>query len=97
MEVVDGTGGVAEDVPDRHEEREEGVCVSRLPVVAGGEVGEECAAGSLEHVVSDVQDPEPNDEDDDGTRPGFLGEVVAGDVAEVGGVADEEDGDGYCE
>ena len=97
MEAAVGAGGVAEDVSDGHEEREERVRRPRFQVVAAGKVGEEGAAWTLQHVVRHVEDPEPDDEDGDGARAGLFGQVVAEHVAHVGGVADEEDGDGYGE
>ncbi|KAG4908042.1 hypothetical protein JHK86_056526 [Glycine max] len=38
---------------------------------------QEGAAGSLEHVVGHVQDPEADDEDGDGAGAGFFGQGVA--------------------
>jgi len=94
VEAAVGPRGVPQDIAYGHEEGEEGVGVARFSVVAGGEVGEEGTAGALEHVVGDVQDPEADDEDGDGAWADFLGEGVAENVAEVGGVAYEKDGDG---
>ena len=47
MEAAVRARGVAQDVSDGHEEGEEGVGVSRFPVVSGAEVGQEGAAGAL--------------------------------------------------
>src|SRR5205807_1593493 len=51
-------------------------------------------AGALEHVVGHVEDPEPDDEDSDCAGADLLLQGVAEGMAEVGGVADQEDRDG---
>ncbi|PON58442.1 hypothetical protein PanWU01x14_166540 [Parasponia andersonii] len=48
----------------------------------------------MEHVVGDVEDPEPDHEHGDRPRLRLAVEAVAERVAEIGGEADEEDGDG---
>ena len=101
MEFVVGAGCVAEDVSDGHEEREEGVGGPRLAVVPGGEVTEEGAAWTLEHVVGHVQDPEADHKDHHRAWTGLLREVIARRVSYIGCIADEEhsncDGDGSDE
>lgn len=78
-------------ITNAHEEGEDSVGGSDPAVVAGGKVAEEGTAGTLEHVVSNIQDPEANDKKCHSTGAGFLWEVVAHGVPNVCGEADEED------
>lgn len=95
MQLRVRSGGVAEDLADGGKEGVEGAGVSSFALVTVGEVSEEGAAGVHEEVVADVQDPESDHEDGDGTGLGGAGiKAVAGEVAKVGGEADEDDGDG---
>ena len=72
MEAAGGPGGGAENVAGGHEERVEGVGGPCFAVVAGGEVGEEGSARSLEHVVGEVDDPEAEDAHGDGEGADFF-------------------------
>lgn len=54
----------------------------------------EWARPYLKHVIGDVEDPESDDEDTDGTGLGGLVGVVAGGHADIGCESDEEDGGG---
>lgn len=94
VEVLVGAGGVAQHVSDGHEEGEEGVSDGDHDVIVAGDVGEECPAGALYGVVGDVEQPESDDEDGDGSGFHADGEGVAEGVANVGGEADEEDAEG---
>lgn len=88
IEFAVSTGSVAEDVTNRHEEREKRVCVSRFSLITGTEVAEKCTTRSLEHIVSDVENPESNDEDSNCSGTDFFVEAVAKGMAEISGVAD---------
>lgn len=88
VEFAVSTGGVAEDVTNRHEEREKRVCVPRFSLVTGAEVAEKCTTRSLKHIVSDVENPESNDEDSNCSGTDFFFEVVAEGMAKISGVSD---------
>jgi len=94
VEIVVGASGVAENVADGHEERVKGVGRSRFFLVSGGKIAEKSTAWTLEHVVSNIQDPKANDEDGHGSGTGLFGYIVTGCVSYIRGIANEEHGDG---
>ena len=90
VEAAEGSGGVAQDVADRHEEREEGVGRPSFTMVTGGIISQQSPTRPLQHVVGDVEDPKSDHKEDDGTRLRSFLQRVAQRVAKIGRISDEE-------
>ncbi|CAN1129490.1 hypothetical protein LINPERHAP2_LOCUS5249, partial [Linum perenne] len=81
-------GEVPKDVSGAHEERKEGVRKSGEPLVVTGEVGEQGPTRCLKHVVGDIEDPKPDNENHDGPYSwSTLVERVAVIITYVSGVS----------
>lgn len=62
-------------------------------MVVPGEVTEQSSARTLSHVVSDIEDPKPDDESTDRSRLGGA-PPVSEQPPDIGGVADDQHGEG---
>ncbi|KAM1221089.1 hypothetical protein ACFX2J_008799 [Malus domestica] len=89
--VVVGPDSATEDIFDSHEKGEQRIGISHSIRVGSRDVGDEGPAWPLQRVVGDVEDPETDHEDGDGTGLGVLLKGVTGEVSKFSNVANEED------